>query len=55
MCIRSERTYVVQVNHLEWMVRGTSEGVSLYLDLQAAHHLTARALPNERTDHPVSN
>ena len=35
------------------IVRGAGEGVRLDLDLQAAHQLTAWALPNERADHPV--
>ncbi len=45
--------YVVQVDHLEWIIRGAGEGVSLDLDLKSAHHLAAWALPNERADHPV--
>ena len=55
MCIWSQRAYVIQVDHLEWIVRGTGEGVSLDLDLKAAHHLAAWALPNERADHPVGS
>ena len=47
--------YVVQVDHLEWIVRGAGEEVSLDLDLQAAHHLAAWVLPNERADHPVGS
>ena len=46
---------MIHVDQLEWMVRGTGEGLSLDLDLQAAYHLTTWALPNERTDHSVCN
>ncbi len=42
-------------NHLEWIVRGTCEGMRLDLDLQATHYLAAWALPDERIDHSVSN
>ena len=43
------------MDHLEWIVRGTCEGMRLDLNLQATHYLAAWALPDERIDHSVSN
>jgi len=55
MCVCSKRAYVIQVDHLEWILRGTCEGMRFDLNLQATHYLAAWALPDERIDHSVSN
>ena len=40
--------------NLDWLVRGTCEGMRLDLNLQATHYLAAWALPDECIDHSVS-
>ena len=55
MSVCSQRAYVIQVDHLKWIVRGTCEGMRFDLNLQATHYLAAWALPDERVDHSDSN
>ena len=46
---------MVQMQDLEGIVGRTSEGVRLNLEVNTTHHLATWALPNELTDHPVSD
>ena len=44
MSVCSQWAYVIQVDHLEWILRGTCEGMRFDLNLQATHYLAAWAL-----------